>query len=382
MMRTLALLFLTVSLAGCTQERWRAQGPFGKPAKEPPPPYGSVPPAAAPAVARAGTPHPVGGRSPLAVPSADPAPPAPVEPSLIPPKASDLAPVSSVAPEPLPDGDASAGALPPLRRKPPPAPLPSPFAPKTETPPKADPPAAPKDDKNVAELKALVAAAGAAWKAVDTYEGVLTRREVGPKGQSNSEVMLVQVRREPMGVFLRVTGGGGKGRETVYSPGKFGDKLHVMVGEGDHPLARAGFIAPPISPDDPKVKEKARYSVREFGFGRPIAALTAAVARLEAGKLPADALTFDGEVKRDEFPHPVVGVTHKLRPNEDGLMTLGGTRLYFFDMRKDSPAYGMPVLIVATDPMGREQEYYLFEKVKRPANLTDAHFDPARLGKK
>ena len=70
-------------------------------------------------------------------------------------------------------------------------------------------------------------------------------------------------------------------------------------------------------------------------------------------------------------------------PGIDGVGSLDdGTRVYFFDMRKDSPAYGMPVLVVATDPMGREQEYYLFEKIRRPANLTDAHFDPARLGKK
>ena len=393
MIRTLSLLVLAALLAGCSQYRApdrgsRAQGPFGKPTKEPPPPYGSLP-QTVPTSARASDPHPVGNLSPLDIAAAAPAPPLPPdEPSLIPSKSSaPVVPASRTAPALDADADASASALPPFRRRQPPAPLPSPFAPKPEPPkpaetPGANAPASPKDKKNLAELKALVAAAGAAWKATDTYEVVATRRELTPKGHVNNDVTFVQYRREPMSVFVRTTSGTGKGREVVYNPGKFGDKLHAMLGEGDSKLAKAGFIAPPIAPDDPKVLEKTRYSMREAGFGRPIEALKTAVAKLEAGKLPADALTFDGELKRDEFAHPVVGVTHKLRPAEDPLMPLGGTRLYFFDMRKDSPAYGLPVLVLATDAVGREHEYYLFEKMKRPANLTDAHFDPARLGKK
>jgi hypothetical protein len=68
-----------------------------------------------------------------------------------------------------------------------------------------------------------------------------------------------------------------------------------------------------------------------------------------------------------------------LRPGDDPVMPLGGTRLYFFDLRAGSSTYGMPLLVIATDSMGQEVEYYFFEKVKLPANLTDAHFDPARL---
>ena len=42
----------------------------------------------------------------------------------------------------------------------------------------------------------------------------------------------------------------------------------------------------------------------------------------------------------------------------------------------------LPVLVVATEAAGKEAEYYLFEKMKSPANLTEADFDPARLKKK
>jgi hypothetical protein len=326
MTRTLTILLLAVLLVGCSRFQ-SYQGPFSKPTKEPPPPYGAVPPVAAP--------RPTAGQSPLGFAAADNAPAPPSgEPSLIPPDVS---------------GPATAAAPTPAAR-------------------------------NLADLKALVAAATAAWKAIDTYETVQTRRELNPKGQINNETVFIQFRREPMSVYVLNVGESGKGRETIYNPTKFEDKLHVKLGKGD-PFPGAGFVAPPISPDDRRVKEKARYSIREAGFIRMINALGAAVGRLEAGKIPADALTYDGEVRRDEFPFAVTGVTHKLRPGDDPLMPVGGTRQYFFDTRKGSPAFAMPVLVTAIDSSQQETEYYLFEKVKQPANLTDAEFDPARIRK-
>ena len=101
-----------------------------------------------------------------------------------------------------------------------------------------------------------------------------------------------------------------------------------------------------------------------------------------SGTITGDALHFDGELYREELPRPVIGVTHRLRPGDEVLLPNGATRLYFFDMNRGSPSYGMPVLIITTEPTGREVEYYRYEKMKQPANLTDAHFDPARLKKK
>jgi len=236
--------------------------------------------------------------------------------------------------------------------------------------------------KGLAQVKDLLAVSAVAWKATDTYEATLTRREINPKGQSNSEVLIFQFRREPMSVYTRNIDGGGKGREVIYNPGKHGDKMYVKLGEGDSKLVKAGFIAPPISPDDPKVKEKARYSIREAGFGRTLTTLSAVVAKIEAGQAPADSLVFHGEVKRDEYAYPLVGITHKLRRGDDPLMPAGGARYYFFDLKKGSPSYGMPVLVIAIDPNGKEMEYYLFVKVHSPARLTEADFNPARLEKK
>jgi hypothetical protein len=333
MIRTAALVALAVLLAGCT--RYQTRGPFGRPKKEPPPPYGSVPPAA---------PKPVGGQSPLGMAAAEPEPPRPPdEQALIPPKPTAPGLAGDIAPK---------------------APAPDPAT------------------RNLSELKALVASSTNAWNSVSTYETQLTRRELNPKGQINNEVLIFQYRREPVSVFTRNIGESGKGRETVYNPGAYGDKLHVMLGAGDNKLLPAGFVAPPVSPDDTRVKEKARYSIREAGFGKWITSLRTIVAKLEAGQLTPDAVTFHGEVKRDEYPYPLVAVTHKFRPGDDPLIMSGGTRQYFFDMKPNSPAFGLPVLLVAFDAAGKEVEYYLAEKLKNPANLTDANFDPARLGKK
>lgn len=368
MTRTLALCLLAALLAGCQRYHSRAQGPFARHDKDAPPPAASAP-------------RPVANQSPLALGAGAPAPGVnPDDRSVVPPRGSGVAPAAGV----LPPADLDdPNAFPPLRRRPEPKPgsMPSPLAPKAGAPAdKAAPPAT--DAKGPAELKALLASATAAWKAVDTFEGTLTRREINPKGEATSEVVLFQFRREPMAVFTRTLSEKGKGREVVYNPSQHGDKLHVMVGVGDHPLFKAGKIAPSMSPDSPMVKEKARHSIRDAGFGRHLAALSDAVAKVEAGKRGPEALTYQARVKRDELPEPAAAVTHALRPGDDPLFPNGGSRTYFFDVTEKSPSFGLPVLIVATDAGGKEAEYYLFEKVKLPANLTDADFSPDRLGKK
>jgi hypothetical protein len=345
MARTTALVALAVLITGCSQ--FPREGPFAKPKRDIPPPYGSVPPPPS---------KPVGGLSPLGMSAADPASPlSPEDHALIPPKLGPLV---------------QAGGVPK-------APAQVPIAQPVKTAALVPDPA----EKNLADLKSLVARANQSWGAVTTVEAQLTRREINPQKQLNSEVLLIQFRREPMSVYTRNLGESGKGREVVYNPGAFGDKLHVKLGEGDHKLMKAGFLAPPVSPDDPRVKEKARYSIRDAGFGRPIGGLAAAVKKVETGQLPRESVTFNGEVQRDEYPYPLVGVTVRLAPGDDPLFPSGGTRQYCFDMKSGSTGYGLPVLVMAYDAAGKEAEYYLYEKVKNPANLTDTSFNPARLGK-
>jgi hypothetical protein len=287
--------------------------------------------------------------------------------------------------------DDRAGALSPWRRRSDPQPdqLPSPFAPKAPAvtaPAVAKPPAAPSGPSaaavNIAEVKKLATYAAEKWAKVDTYEAVVTRRELTPAKEQSEDVVLYQYRKEPMSVYIRNIGESGKGREILYNPSKHGDKIYIVIGEGDNRFFKAGFRAPPMSPDNPQVKERTRYSIREAGYGTPIAKVVSWVAKAESGKIPADALTFMGPVNRKEYPYPLAGVSLKLRPGDEATMPNGGTREWFFDTNPDSTSYGWPVLIVATEPNGKEVEYYLFEKVKLQVKFTEADFSPDRLGKK
>lgn len=344
MPRTIACLALALALfgGGCSWLRAPNTGPFAKNKKAPPPPYGSVQPDAT-------AKGPLANQSPLGIAFAEPTPPLPPDdPSLVPPKADIKL----------------AGATEPS------APQPAPVQPKNEVP-----------VTRTAALKELLATANGAWAKVATYESVLTRREINPRGDPVRDTVVVQYRREPMALYTRTLDGNSKGRESVYNPAKFGDTIHLKIGEGDHPIIKAGFLTT-ISPDDKKVAEKARYSVREIGHGKMIARLEAALSKLEAGKSAPDALALADGVKRPEWPEPLARVTHRLARGDDPVMPTGGTRLYFFDTKSGSPSFGLPVLVTATDPSGKEVEFYLFEKWKNPANLTDADFDPARLKKK
>jgi hypothetical protein len=282
------------------------------------------------------------------------------------------------------------GAIPPRRpRRPEPQPnqLPSPFAPKDPATPMT--PLAPKNPadnpvaRHLAEARKLTTAAGEKWAKTDSYEAVVTRRELAPNKEMTEDTVLYQFRKEPMAVYIKNLGDGpGKGREILYYPSKHGDKIHAVLGEGDSRLLKAGAKAPAVSPDSSMVKDKTRYSIREAGYGTPIARVTGWVAKAEAGKIPPENLTYLGMVTRKEFANPLAGVQLRLRPGDDALMPHGGTRQWFFDTNPESPSAGLPVLIFATEPNGKEVEYYLFEKVKPNVKLTDADFDPARLGKK
>ena len=246
------------------------------------------------------------------------------------------------------------------------------------------PPAGPSPAaKNIAEVKKLAIIAADKWAKTDTYEAIVTRRELEPNKEFSEDTVLYQFRKEPMGVYIRALDEANMGREIIYSPTKHGDKIYSIIGKADaRPFFPAGSKAPVVSPDFPMVKDKTRYSIREAGYGTPIKRIGNWVAKVESGKLPADNLLYLGSVNRKEYPYPLVCAQLNLRPGDDPFLPNGGMRQWFFDTNPDSTSNGFPVLIIATEPNGKEVEYYLFEKLKLGIQFTDADFSPDRLGKK
>lgn len=350
MTRPLLLLALVVVVTGCNRPTIRGQSPFAKRRAANPPE----------------TLTPAGRYAPLTpAPPPNPLPPAP-------PDGYALVP----ARPPEPAGTAPVAAT-----------VDAPEAPKA-APAKSDAPAGPSPAAvNLAGLKKLVQVATETWKAADTYEAKLVRREVtGSAGNpSGTEEVLFRFRKEPVAVYMRNTGPKGKGREILWSPKETGDKIHCVIGEGDTRLLPVGSKAPPQNPDSPRVRSMSRHSIREVGFGTSVAKFAALVAKIEAGKLPPDTLKYTADVRRPEYgDQPLAGVEQTIKAGEDPNLDRGGVRQWFFDAQPGSPGYGLPVLMILFETTAagpKEVEYYCFTQLKLPAGLTAADFDPARLGK-
>jgi hypothetical protein len=99
---------------------------------------------------------------------------------------------------------------------------------------------------------------------------------------------------------------------------------------------------------------------------------------------PAD-LKYVGPTKRPEFGDlPLELVEQTVRAGAEPDADRGGVRSWYFDAKPDSPAFGLPVLVVFVETGSnppRELEYYCYTQVKAPAGLTDADFSIERLGR-
>ena len=398
MMRILPLMALVVMVVGCERYRSRAQGPFAnhrRPAVQSPSALPASPPAP--------------GRQPLAL-NTPPATRMPSPPSdeslLIPPRPPESGGIAAAPTTPLPPrppevpgapGVEPAGAIEadpnaderrrilPRRRNPAtPEPAASQVPGAAPATPAPVPPMA-QPQGQFAELKKIVQTGREKWKSINTYEAKLTRREAVNADPPQTQEVQFLFRKEPMSVYTKNTGTVGRGREILYYPAKHGDKIHVIVGEGDTRLLKAGSRAPAMSPDNPQVRSKSRYSIRDIGFGSSIERFAKLVEGVEAGKLPPETLKSLGQVKRTEYGEmPLAAVEQVIRPGDEPQTPKGGIRQWFFDARPESPSYGLPILIIAYEnaqPKAREVEYYCFTGFRSPANLTDADFDPARMGK-
>jgi len=367
MHRRFALLILVLLMLGCERYRSRAQGPFPRNS----PNVNSVPPVRPPLAMNGPTPPaPPGGmdESPLV-------PPRPPEPGALPYAVSPPQPPKPPVVEE--ERVEPAGGFPPRKKAAATPPAPAPMA-----PPAATPPAQPQPAANLAPLKKLAAATTEKVKSLDNYEAHFTRRENVDGTPGPLEEVIFRFRAEPMAVYMKNVSEAGLGREVLYNPSQHTDRIHIIVGKGDTRFLKPGDKAPSQSPDSPQVRSKSRHSIRESGVAISANKFIAAVAKLEAGKLPADALKYAGVIKREDYPDtPLEGVEQAVAKGDEG-MPSGGTRHWFFDAKPGSPSQGLPVLVILYDANGKELEYYRYTQIKIAANLTNADFDPARMGKK
>ena len=156
---------------------------------------------------------------------------------------------------------------------------------------------------------------------LDNYEARFARRENMDGNAGPLEEVVFRYRQEPIAVYMKNVSEAGKGREVLYNPSQYGDKIHVVVGEGDTRFLKAGTKGPSLSPDNPQVRSKSRHNIRESGVAISAGRYVAVVAKIEAGKMPAEVLKYAGALKREEFgDYPLEGVEQTLRKGDEEMV--------------------------------------------------------------
>jgi hypothetical protein len=231
----------------------------------------------------------------------------------------------------------------------------------------------PSEPSPADRAKQLIDAAKKRYAGVTDYECRLVKREVVNGRPTPPEESHYKFRKVPLSVSMKVLSEAGQGREVIFVQGRDEGAMHVVTGKGDSWLAGVGYKTT-VDPDGRDATSKSRYRIYQAGFGRTLEGLETAARRGFEVKAV-------GPVQRPEWPYPLECVTVTATDPGDPTLPPGGKRSIFFDPKPDSPTHGLPVLTEMRDAGGQEIEYYSFDRFKLPAGLTDADFDPARMGK-
>ncbi len=223
------------------------------------------------------------------------------------------------------------------------------------------------------KLAELAQAATRRYDSIDSYIARFRRREVVAGKQKPEELMLIKFRKNPWSVYFKWLGTEGHNREAVFVPGKYEDKLHTLLAAGDVPLMPAGKRFS-LSPDSPLVRNQSRHSIREAGIGSLIDQFAHLVAANAKGDMRFGTLRYIGQIRRPEFDQPCDAVEETIPPGGDPGLPQGGRRLWVFDS-----VTNLPVLVIAWDESNKEVEYYCYDRIQFPANLTDDDFNPDKI---
>lgn len=267
--------------------------------------------------------------------------------------------------------------IPPANTPPVQEPMPLPIAQDAKPPVEAEQPEPAKAATELETVEELLQKSLARWNQLVDFQARLVKEEVVKGKQQPRDEIAYKFRKQPLSVHMRILSDAGQGREILYVHGR-DSAMHALTGKGDNLIVGAGFKTT-VKIDSSQATSKSRYKVTEAGFGRVLGALQRSLA---AAKQGADTVKYHGPTQRAEYPYPLEAVELQLRPGDDPLMRKGGVRMIYFDPKPDSQSYLFPVLVTVNDETGALVEYHLFDQFRSPANLTDADFDPAQMGKR
>jgi hypothetical protein len=211
------------------------------------------------------------------------------------------------------------------------------------------------------------------YDSVDSYIVRLVRREQINGKDKPEEVMLFKFRKNPWSVYFKWLGTESKGREVVFAPGRYENKIHTLLAAGDIPFMPAGKRFA-VAPDSPLVLSSSRHPIQRAGIGTLIESFGKLLSETDRNRQGQGPLKYLGLIQRPEFTHPCEAVEQTIVTGADPQSPRGGHRLWVFD-----PELKFPVLVITQDDTGHEVEYYCYDRFEFPVHLDEDDFNPDKL---
>jgi Protein of unknown function (DUF1571) len=250
-------------------------------------------------------------------------------------------------------------------------PLPEPLPPARMLPPET-----PHNKASAEPLRTFQRLAAERLAATPAYVARFKRRERVNGVDHLEESLVLKYRAAPFALALRWTDGEAKNRELVCVKGQSEYLIHLLPAPSDNGKLAAASRRTIVLQDSPQGLGNERYPVGETGFAGLIDRFGRLVDALERGDSNVGTVKYLGKVNRPEFEAKVDAVLHIVPPGFDKSLPDGGERFWFFD-----GALRFPVLVIAHNSLGQEEEYYLFDNILFPGVVRESDFNPASLGR-
>lgn len=195
---------------------------------------------------------------------------------------------------------------------------------------------------------------------IQTYSVRMTRQERVQGRLLPQETVVVNVRRQPLGVRLEWPAGGpSPGREVLFSEAECGGLMHVKMG--------ANSILPPmkLAPDSPLAMKNSRHPISEAGFDPILSETSGMLAAVRSGDDRPGVFTYQGETTPEGSSQPCHSIVRTSPEGEKWTLLLDSSTM-------------LPVAVDGRDRSGEILEFYRFDDLQTdvPSLAESSAFDP------
>ena len=215
-----------------------------------------------------------------------------------------------------------------------------------------------------------------AYEKINTFEARLIRQEAIKNKLQPLEIIHYHFRKSPFSVHMKWTGKEATGREVLYVEGENDNKIEILLARSDPKAIFMRHIS--LSPDSSLVRSQSRHDIREAGMWASLYRLAQLIQIKERD--PANTrVIYRGLEKRKEYPQPMECVQENIPSGIETDLPRGGKRLTYYATELNTPAFGLPVLVITFDERNALVEYYCFDRLNTLTPFDKHDFDVNRL---